>query len=89
MHVKFSEDVIPLSTLKINPGKYVRQTEANHRPVLLTSRGKGVAVIQSLADFEKAEEERAFIRAVMQGMGEIEAGEGVPLAEVERKLGLD
>jgi len=58
--VKFSEDVIPLSSIKINPGKYVRQTEKTHRPVLLTRRGKGVAVMPSLHDFEKAEEERGF-----------------------------
>lgn len=88
MHVKFSEDVVPLSSVKINPGKYVRQTEVTHRPVLLTSRGKGVAVIQSLADFEQAEEERAFMRAVMKGVDEVEAGKAFPLAEVERKLGI-
>ena len=89
MQVKFSEDVIPLSSVKINPGKYVRQTEATHRPVLLTSRGKGVAVIQSLDDFEKAEEERAFMRAIMKGISEIEEGKSIPLAEIEQKLGIN
>lgn len=28
------------------------------RPVLLTNRGRGVAVVQSVGDYEKAEEER-------------------------------
>jgi len=88
MNVKFSEDVIPLSNIKINPGKYVKQTEETHRPVLLTSRGKGVAVIQSLSDYENAEEERAFMRAVMQGINEIEAGKKISMQEVEKKLGL-
>lgn len=88
MQVKFSEDVVPLSSIKINPGKLVKQTGETHRPVLLTSRGKGVAVIQSLEDFEKAEEERHFMRAVMQGSAEIDAGKGIPLDEVTRKLGL-
>jgi len=88
MNVKFSEDVIPLSNIKINPGKYVKQTEETHRPVLLTSRGKGVAVIQSLSDYENAEEERAFMRAVMQGINEIEAGKKISIQEVEKKLGL-
>ena len=88
MNVKFSEDVVPLSSVKINPGKLVKQTGETHRPVLLTSRGKGVAVIQSLDDFEKAEEERQFMRAVVQGATEIDAGKGIPLAEIERRLGL-
>jgi len=88
MNVKFSEDVVPLSSVKINPGKVVKQTGDTHRPVLLTSRGKGVAVIQSLDDFEKGSEEREFMRAVIQGMAEIESGKGIPLAEIESRLGL-
>lgn len=88
MGVKFSEDVVPLSNIKVNPGKYIRQTADTHRPVLLTSRGKGVAVMQSLSDYEKAEEERVFMRAVMQGIGEIESGKIVSMQEVEEALGL-
>ena len=88
MNVKFSEDVVPLSSVKVNPGKLVKQTGENHRPILLTSRGKGVAVMQSLEDFEKAEEERRFMRAVIQGNAEIEAGLGMDIAEVEKRLGL-
>jgi len=88
MNVKFSEDIIPLSVVKLNPGKLVRQTGETHRPLLLTSRGKGVAVIQSLEDFEKAAEERDFMRAVMQGAVEIDAGQGVALSEVKGRLGL-
>jgi len=88
MNVKFSKDVVPLSVVKINPGKLVKQTGETHRPVLLTSRGKGVAVIQSLEDFEKSTEEREFMRAVMQGAAEIDAGKGITLAEVENRLGL-
>lgn len=51
MSVKFSEDIIPLTDMKVNPGKVVKRTNESHRPVLLTSRGRGVAVVQSLDDF--------------------------------------
>ena len=44
MTIKFSEDVIPLSDLKINPGRIVSQVRETRRPILLTSRGRGVAV---------------------------------------------
>ena len=57
MQTKFSEDVIPLTALKINPAKVIRQTAKSHRPILVTSRGKGLAVIVSLEDFEKLQEE--------------------------------
>lgn len=63
-------------------------TEA-HRPVLLTSRGRGVAVVQSVADYEKNQEERDFMRAVVAGLADLEAGREVSLAEARAKLGLE
>jgi prevent-host-death family protein len=88
MTVKFSEDVVPLSDLKINPGRILKRAEQAHRPVLLTSRGRGVAVVQSVADYERAEEERAFMRAVVEGLADLEAGREVSLAEARERLGL-
>ena len=88
MSTKFSEDVIPLTDLKINPGRVVKHAAEVHRPVLLTSRGRGVAVVQSLTDYEEAEEEKAFMRAVVTGLGDLEAGRDVSLAEAKKRLGL-
>lgn len=86
--VKFSEDVIPLGNLKINPGRVVSQLDATHRPVLLTNRGRGVAVIQSLRDYESDSEERTFMKAVLQGFADIEEGRTVSLAGAKKRLGL-
>ncbi len=44
--MKFSEDVVPLGDMKVNPGKIVRRVNEAGRPVLLTSHGRGVAVLQ-------------------------------------------
>jgi len=53
MSTKFSEDVIPLSDLKINPGKIINRANDTRRPILLTSRGRGIAVVQGLEEYEK------------------------------------
>lgn len=87
--VKFSEDVVPLGDMKINPGKVVRRVDETGRPVLLTSHGRGVAVVQGLDEFEAAQEERDFMRAVVAGLADIEAGRVVPFDEVVRSLGLE
>lgn len=86
--VRFSEDVVPLGDLKVNPGKVVRHADETGRPVLLTSRGRGVAVVQGLAEFESAQEEREFMRAVVAGLADLEAGRELSLAEAKRRLGL-
>lgn len=88
MGTKFSEDVIPLADLKVNPGRVVRHATDAHRPVLLTSRGRGVAVVQSVHDYEAAEEERAFMRAVVAGLADLEAGRELSLAQAKARLGL-
>ena len=88
MLTKFSEDVIPLSDLKINPGRVVNQVKETHRPVLLTSRGRGVAVVQDLEDYEKNQEERAFMKAVAQGLMDVKNGKVLELSEVKSKLGM-
>ena len=86
--IKFSEDVVPLGDLKVNPGKVVRRADETRRPVLLTSHGRGVAVVQGLSDFEAAQDERDFMRAVVAGLADLEDGCELSLADVRRRLGL-
>jgi len=85
---KFSEDIIQLSDMKVNPGRVVNQVDKTHRPVLLTNRGRGVAVVQSLRDYETETEERAFLRGVVQGLMDLEEGREMNLADVKKRLGL-
>lgn len=86
---RFSEDVVPLGHMKVNPGRIVRRVDETSRPVLLTSHGRGVAVVQALSDYEAAQEERDFMRALVAGLADIDAGCVSLLEEVKRRLGLD
>lgn len=88
MSIKFSKDVVPLSDLKVNPGRVVKHATDVHRPVLVTSRGRGVAVVQSVADYEKLEEERTFMRAVVEGLADLESDREISLADAKRRLRL-
>ena len=89
MAIKFSEDVVPLADLKVNPGKIVAQANATKRPILVTSRGRGVAVVQGLEEYEAREEKLRFMQAVAQGLLEVKEGKGIDLAEARRMLGLE
>lgn len=88
MSTKFSEDIIPLSNLKVNPGKVVKQAAETHRPILLTNRGRGVAVVQDLEDYEKNIEERDFVKAIAQGLIDIKEGNTISVKDARKKLGL-
>lgn len=88
MNVKFSEDIVPLTDMKVNPGKVVKRTNESHRPILLTSRGRGVAVVQSLDDFEQAEEEKAFMRAIVEGLNDLDNKREISIDAAKARLGL-
>lgn len=81
--------IIPLSDLKVNPGKVVNRTKDIHRPILLSSRGRGVAVVQGLDDYERNEEEQLLMKAVAQGLMDIKEGKVLDLNEAKKKLGID
>ncbi len=89
MKTLFSQDIIPLSDLKVNPGKIANQAKDSHRPILLTSRGRGIAVMQGLEEFENHEEERAFVKAIAQGLMEVQEGKVQAVDDVKRKLGIN
>ena len=85
MKAKFSEDIVPISDLKINPGKIIRQVQEAHHPVVLTkNRGRGVAVVQSLSDFEAESDERAFMRGVLKGIIDLEEGRELSLEDAKK-----
>lgn len=88
MTIKFSKDLVPLTVLKVNPGRVLKHMTEVHWPVLLTSRGRGIAVVQSVGDYEKAEKERAFMRSVVAGLADLQAECGVSLDAARARLGL-
>ncbi len=55
---------------------------------MLTGRGCAVAVVQGLEEYEKTEEELAFVKAVAEGLMEAKEGNSIDLSEAKRRLGL-
>jgi prevent-host-death family protein len=86
--IKYSEDVVPISDLKVNPGRIIDQVDKTHRPVLVTSRGRGVAIVESLKDYEAKAEEQALLRGIIQGLMDIEEGKETSLVDVNKHFAM-
>jgi PHD/YefM family antitoxin component YafN of YafNO toxin-antitoxin module len=54
---------------------------------LITQRGRGVAVVVSLEEYERMMEELAFVRAVAEGAEQARRGQFATSAEVAAVLG--
>ncbi len=65
--VRFSEDVQPMTALKTRSAEVIERVVRSGRPALITRRGRGVAVVLSLPEFERMQDELAFRHAVEEG----------------------
>ena len=78
---RFSEDVRTLTDLKVRSSEIVRQLQRTHRPVLLTRRGRGVAVILNLEQYEHLVDRAEFVEAVQEGAEAVARGDVHPHEE--------
>ncbi len=88
MAIRVSKDAVPIGEMQKNPDRVIEHASRACRPVLLTRQGRGVAVMQSLADYERMQEELVFMRAVVEGLADQETGRIVSLNEARARLGL-
>ncbi len=72
---RFSEDVRPITDLKQRAAEIVEHSRRSRRPVLLTRRGRGVAVLLGLDDYEALTERAAFMEAVEAGADAARTGD--------------
>ncbi len=85
--------IIPVSDLRQDVADVLRRVKQAREPVVITQRGRAAAVMLSVNQYERGEEERQILRALVRGEREIEAGKGYDLdsvlAEAEALLASD
>jgi len=87
--LKVSRDLRPMSELKRNTAEVLQQASDTGRPVVLTQRGRGVAVLLSVAAFEELERagrRQELQTAVDAAEQEVAAGRHVGHTEVRKRL---
>jgi prevent-host-death family protein len=84
--IHISEDIISLSEFKNNASKMLRQLQTSHRPVVITQNGKPAGVIISPAEFDALSEKNRFIKAINNGLGDIEQGHILNDSELDKAL---
>lgn len=65
--IRFSEDVKQVSELKTRSAEIIGQVSRTRRPILLTRRGRGVAVLLDVDEYERLVERQSFVEAVEAG----------------------
>ena len=56
------QDIQPLSDFRAGAASFIRQVNETRRPIVITQRGKGVAVVLDVAEYESMQEKIELLR---------------------------
>lgn len=72
--LKFAEDIRPLSEFRAGVASFIKQVHDTRRPMVLTQRGRGVAVLVDIHEFEAMRESLALLEDIGAAEADIVAG---------------
>ncbi len=78
-------DIIPVTDLRQDAAAVLKKVQDSAEPLVVTQRGRAIAVIQSVDAYERSEHERELLRLLAEGEHEIAAGKGHTLASVMKE----
>lgn len=84
--LNLAEDIQPISELEAKAAALLRQVQETRRPVVLTEKGKGAAVLVDLETYQNLLEEIELLQDVHRGLADAEAGRVTPHAEARARL---
>ena len=77
-----SKDIKPISELKRDTAGVIGYATRTRRPVLITQNGLGVAIIQSVEDYQNERKKLLLLEALAKGEKDVQEGKVVPLETV-------
>jgi len=84
--LKLDEDIRPLSEFRAGVAAFVKQVNDTGRPLVLTQRGRGVAVLVDIREFEAMRERLALLEDIAAAEAQLAAGQGVSHAEAKARI---
>ena len=82
-----SQEILqPVSDFRANTAAILQQVRDSGRPVVLTQRGRGAAVLVVVAVFQSLVDELEELREVHSGLGDVAAGRVTGNEEARQRL---
>ncbi len=82
----FDQDIQPLSDFRAGAASFIRQVNETRRPIVITQRGKGVAVVVDVAEYEFMQEKIELLEEVQKAEAQLSAGLGVSSSEARKQI---
>ncbi|RVU40085.1 type II toxin-antitoxin system Phd/YefM family antitoxin [Rheinheimera riviphila] len=72
--VRVDEDIRPLSEFRAGVATFVKQVNETRRPMVLTQRGRGVAVLVDVYEYEKMQERLEILEEIYKAEEQLDSG---------------
>lgn len=84
--IRFDQDIQPLSEFRAGVASYIRQINETRRPLVITQRGKGVAVVLDVAEYEAMQEKIELLEEIQKAEAQLASGLGVSNADARSQV---
>ncbi len=84
--VKVDEDIRPLSEFRAEVASFIKHIHETRRPMVLTQRGRSVAVLMDVHEFESMQERLEILEDIYRAEEQLVAGGGVPNEEARARV---
>ncbi len=84
--MRVDEDIRPLSEFRAGVASFVKQIQETRRPMVLTQRGRGVAVLVDINEYERMQARLEILEDIHKAEEQLAAGEGVSHEEAKARL---
>lgn len=84
--VRVDEDIRPLSEFRAGVATFIKQIHETRRPMVLTQRGRGVAVLVDVQEYERMQERLELLEEVYKAEEQIVNGEGISHEDAKSRV---
>ena len=75
-------EIVPITDLRQDSAAVLERVRSSREPVIITQRGRAAAVMVSVEEYERSENERQILLLLARGEKEIAQGKGHNLEDV-------
>ncbi len=84
--LKFDQDIKPLSEVRNGMANFIKQVHETKRPLIITQRGKSVAVLIDVHEYELMQDKIDLLADIRTSLNQLNKGEGVSHEDAHKKL---
>ena len=84
--IHLDQDIQPLSDFRAGAASFIRQVNETRRPIVITQRGRGVAVVLDVSEYESMKEKIELLEEIQKAEAQVAAGLGVSNSEARSQV---